>query len=464
MVEKQKTIVFVGGSIISLMMALYYKEKKQSKHRIIVLEKANEMGGLYRSLRYADDIVFDYEVHIYTETNKPEIDNLFIDILGENEWEYMCGGLRDVSGTYYNDKLQVHTPFVDLRALDDATKAKYLGDLFLQLKNSVDPKDYRNVKDFLLAKFGKALYEGVFKDIVMKHYHTDPANLDPMATHVIPVGRVVIFDEAEVEGLMNATAIRPRIAFPDQFSLPPCYLRPGRLIYPKKFGMYRVIDTLMDKLKAYGVEFYTNASVEDIKLNGRDCQELSFMHEGQKHCIDNIENLYWNGGYPVLTKQLGLPMANHKPEFIKSAFVNILLDKPPEVSNLYYSYCFKPGMHTFRVVNYFNYCPASVTKNGYPLCVSLWLHDYQGDPCKLALEELKAMKIITDEHKVNFIRAESTDRGFPNLTVDAISHIDGLRMQLRNENYSNIKVIGMLAEKGHFYLTEALEHAFAQIE
>jgi len=455
-------IVFVGASMVSLMMALHYKKNLDAQEKIIFIEKQDELGGLYRSFKYENDIVFDYGVHIYTETTNPVIDKLFIDILGESEWEYMSEHRRDLSGTYYDNSLQQNTPFVDLRSLPQAQKEVYLDEIYACSDNDLNPNSYKTLKDFLMAKFGNSLYQDIFKPIVIKHYKKDPEELDPMASHVIPIGRVVLHDEDEVVKLMDDERLRGRIAFPEQLSLPPCYLRPGRLIYPKKFGMYKVIDKLVSDLKSYDVEFYTSASVDSIKIKDDECNELSFDCNGVQYSLENIKQLYWNGGYPLLAKYLGLNNYSSRPEFIKSAFVNIYLDKPANVGELYYLYNFKPDTHIFRVVNYFNYSPDSITENGYAICATTWLHDYDGDPAELVLKELRELGIITD-HKVNFIKSESTERGFPNLTADFVAALDSYRDDFRNQEFKNIKVIGMLAEKGHFYLTEALEYAFSLV-
>jgi protoporphyrinogen oxidase len=454
-------IVFVGASIISMLLALDFKKNKKTKSKIIIIEKSSELGGLYKKFDYGNNLIFDYGIHIYSETNIPEIDNLFINILGEDQWEYMSGLRRDISGTYFNNKLQLNTPFVDLRDLPKEKKSQYIGDLCMQLKKDTSPLSYDNAKDFLTAKFGESLYEEIFKPIVYKHYKMDPSLLDPMATHILPVGRVVLFDEQEVNGLMKADALRSRIAFPDQFSLPDCYLRPGRLIYPKKFGMYRVIEKLKNILEEYGVEFHTSSDVSNIVIKNNQCESLEFNSNGASRMINKIEHLFWNAGYPLLLKYLNMnfDFNSSQPRFINSAFVNMILDKPVNSGKAYYLHNFKPDTNIFRVVNYFNYCPGSVSEKGFPICASTWINENTQDIESQVIQELKEMNIITD-HKVNFIKAELNNHAFPNLTKDFIQELDRMRAAFRAQEYKNINVIGMLAEKGHFYLTEALEYAF----
>ncbi len=458
----EKTTVFVGASFNALLMA-YYLAKKNKSGKIIVVEKDSQIGGLYRSFKYDNDLKFDIDVHIYTETCNPVIDSLVHELLPENEWIFLSGKYRDVSGTYFNGKLQTNTPFVDLRSQSEEKKSKFLGDMFTQIKNDICPNNYKNTKDFLVAKFGNSLYEEVFKEIIYSHYKTDAENLDPFCTHVIPVGRVVLYDEDIIQDLMNSSAIRSRMAYPDQFSLPDCFLKKGNLIYPRKYGIYKLVEELKSRLEKLNVEIHTNTSVEDIQSTNKTINSLTLQNNNQKTIIDNVEHLYWNGGYPILANKLGHKVPSFKPEFRKSAFVNLVLDKPPNMSNMYYSYCFDKDSPIFRITNYYNYCPDSVTKLGYPICVTLWLsEEYEGkDLAKFTVNELKRLNLISDDHKVNFAKVETIDRGFPNPTSEFISQVDNLREQINNESYKNLGVIGMLAKKNHFYLTEALEHGFS---
>lgn len=462
MITKTKSTIFVGASFNALLMA-YHLAKHKKAEKVIIVEKDNEIGGLYRSFKYDNDITFDIDVHIYTETCNPVIDSLVHELLPERDWIFMSGKYRDVSGTYYDGKLQTNTPYVDLRHYNKEKKSQFLGDMFTQIKNDTCPTKYKNTEEFLLAKFGKSLYEDVFKEIITSHYKTDANKLDTFCTHVIPVGRVVLYDEDIIEDLMTSSAIRARMAYPDQFSLPDCFLRKGNLIYPKKYGIFRLVEELRKRLEALGVEIYTNTKVEKLECKNQTASKIILQNCNKKIEIDNIEHLYWNGGYQLLTKELNLPMESFKPEFRKSAYINLIFNKPIYSSNMYYEYCFDKNSPIFRITNYYNYCEDSITKLGYPICVTLWLsEEHQGqDLCKFTIEELRRLNLIDDSHIVNFSQAESIERGFPNPTVEFIGAVDKLRDQFINQNYKNIDVIGMLAKKNHFYLTEALEHGFS---
>jgi len=454
------TIVFVGGSFTSMLTALHLL-KHNPKEKIVIIEKETELGGLYRNFKYSETNIFDHGVHIYTETCNPEIDDLVFDLLPENEWMKMEGKFRDVSGTYYNGKLQTNTPFIDIRNLNEEQKNKYIGEIFSSLANDPNPLAYKNTEDYLNAKYGKSLTQDIMAKILHKHYDTEVSRLDPTSTHVIPVSRVVLFDDNVMSEFMGSKSVRSRLAFPDQFNLPGEFLRKGRLLYPRKYGIHQLIKLLEQKLVDQGVKFVMNATVNSMQSNDQQVTAIEIKTVDQIQSINNIKHLFWGVGVVPLARQLELKLPEHKPEFKKGVFVNMRLNLPPNTGLMYYVYCFDENYSTFRVTNYASYCPTARNEDGFPICVTLWpKKDFDGDYCKLAEEELRSMKLLSDYHKVNFAKAEIAGTGFPNPTVESANFVDTARSKIKDLNINNLDLTGTMSEKGLFYLTEILEHSF----
>jgi oxygen-dependent protoporphyrinogen oxidase len=455
-------VLIVGGSFNAMLLALKLA-KLDPKQKIILIEKEKDLGGLYKSFHYQDGIVFDIDVHIYTETCDPEIDRLVFDLLPEHEWEIMEGQRRDISGLYFNGKLQTNTPYPDLRSYKEETKSKFLGDLFINLEKDINSHHYGNASDFLEAKFGKALNEAVFSKILEKHYHTAPRELDPMATYAIPVTRIVIYDNEIMADLMPSNQIRSRLAFPDQCALPPCYLRAGRLIYPKRYGIQNLVKVLEQRLLEHKVEIYTNANVKSLESQNGEISSVN-IENGKQSWQEAVGHLYWAAGLPSLGAQLNIPLDNLPKQYIKSVFVNLIFDKQPLCDGMYYHYCFDPGFYTFRIVNYTSYCPGARNHLGYPLCVTLWPKEGEDMSYEeLAVSELRRMGVITD-HKVTFAKAETIGRGFPLPTVKNIQAVDALREAINARQFKNLTLTGILAKKGLFYLNDVLVDVFKSIK
>lgn len=457
---KNNTMVLVGGSFTTMLLALKLKLDDLSRD-ITIIEKAQELGGLYRTYHYDDLIKFDMGVHIYTDTTDEEIDSLVYDLLAKEEWNVLEGNKRDLAGTYFNGKLQLNTSYIDLREFPENKKSQYLGDMFLNIAKDVDPKKYNNTEDFLKAKFGNSLTEEVFTDILEKHYKQPLNELDVMATHITPVGRIAIYEDEELHGLMQAGQVRPRVAFPDQRRLPECYQRKGRLLYPRQFGIDRITKALANKLEKLGVKIYTNTSIQSLKLSNQKIQSMIIESpEGIQEI--NTARIFWGGGLPGLAKMLDIKQEGNF-QFQKAVFTNLVLDKPLQTEDLYYFYVFDQGFSTFRVTNYSAYCPDAINKKGYPVCVCLWLDKdlSEDEMIQLAISELKKMSVINDSYKVTFAKPEFTN-GFPKMTVANISLMDTLRDKISELKIENLNTVGILSQKGLFYLTEILVDAFEQ--
>lgn len=457
---KNNTMVLVGGSFTTMLLALKLKLDDPSRD-ITIIERAKELGGLYRTYHYDDSIKFDMGVHIYTDTTDEEIDSLVYDLLTKEDWNVLEGTKRDLAGTYFNGKLQLNTSYVDLRELPENKKSQYLGDMFLNIAQDVDPKKYSNTKDFLRAKFGDSLTEEVFAPILEKHYKQPLKELDVMATHITPINRIIIYEDKELHGLIQSEQIRPRIAFPDQRRLPECYQRKGRLLYPRQFGIDRITKALANKLENLGVKIYTDTSIQSLKLSNQKIQSMIIESpEGIQEI--NTARVFWGGGLPGLAKMLDIKQENNF-QFQKAVFMNLVLDKPLQTEDLYYFYVFDQGFSTFRVTNYSAYCPDAINKKGYPVCVCLWLDKdlSEDEMVQLAVSELKKMAVIDDSYKVNFAKPEFTN-GFPKMTVANISLMDTLRDKISGLKIENLNTVGILSKKGLFYLTEILVDAFEQ--
>ena len=457
---ENNNIVLIGGSFTTMLLALKLKLDDPSRD-ITIIERAKELGGLYRTYHYSDSIQFDMGVHIYTDTTDEEIDNLVYDLLKRGEWNVLEGAKRDLAGTYFNGKLQLNTSYVDLRELPESKKSQYLGDMFLNIAKNVDPTKYNNTEDFLRAKFGNSLTEEVFTPLLEKHYKQPLKELDVMATHITPINRIAIYEDKELHGLMQSEQIRPRVAFPDQREVPECYQRKGRLLYPREFGIDRITKALANKLENLGVRIYTDTVIQSLEVANQRIQSITIESPEGIQKI-NTARVFWGGGLPGLAKMLDIKQESNF-QFQKAAFINLVLNKPLKSKDLYYFYVFDQGFSTFRVTNYSAYCPNAINEKGYPVCVCLWLDKdlTEDEMIQLAISELKKMSVIDDSYKVNFAKPEFTN-GFPKMTVDNISLMDSLRDKITETEIENLNTVGILSKKGLFYLTEILVDAFEQ--
>jgi protoporphyrinogen oxidase len=453
-----KDIVLIGGSFTSMLLALKLKLDNPYR-RVTIIEKEAKLGGLYKTFDYGDSVKFDMDIHLYSDTNDSEIDKLVYDLLPEEEWNVLEGFRRDIAGTYFNGNLQKNTSYADLRAYSVNEKSKFLGDMFLNIANDIQSNKFTNLADYLNAKFGYSLTQEIFRPVLEKHYGVALESLDPMATSLIPLARVVIYEENEITHLMESSNIRSRIAFPDQRRLPPSYQRTGRCLYPKGFGINKMIEALEKKLNVYGVKILKEAAVKSLDITDTKIQNVVIeSHEGS-YAVP-VDYLFWGAGLPRLGALMNVPqMGVFQSQ--RAVFVNLLFDKPLKMADLYYFYVFDSGFYSFRVTNYSAYCPNAISSKGYPVCVCLWLPEAKSEEemVSIAVNELLKMQVIDNSYKVNFSKTE-LNSSFPKPSVSNINLMDRLRDKIEQQSVSNLATIGVLSKKGYFYLPEILIDAF----
>ena len=468
--NKGKTII-TGSGVSALMLARMILKYKNPQADITIIEREDKIGGQFGSIDYGPHGFFDYGMHIYYESCVPEIDELFTSLLPESEWNILEGNYKDAAGIFWNGKLQPKCPYPDLRAFSEEKLGKYISDLFITLKdnfnNSLNRTD--DAYSILSSHFGKLIADEIFVPILQKLYLNHSSCLDEIAVKLTAINRVAIFDEQVMLDLMKSPSIRARICYPNQYTLPACRTNTQRGFYPKKYGMFRVLNKFKSSLEKDGVKFLTSSSVSDIQLENNSIQSLKIKNLNSEHEINGIDEVYWTAGLPPLAQSLKIDLSGLKNDRREAAvYVNLLFDKKPEMDLLYYFYCFDNGFRTFRVTNYANYCPGANESRGFPLCVELWPE--QGDAqdensiIERAMRELKSFGVINDAYRLEFSKVEKVHGGgFPLPTINNISNMNNIRDKIKNLEITNLISIGVLSEKNIFFIKDILIDAYEKV-
>lgn len=470
--KSEKINIIIGAGLSSLMIAKMILRYKNPKANIIIVEKDNIIGGQFGSTLYGEHGYFDYGMHIYYDSCVTEIDSLFTSILPAEEWNIMEGNFKDAAGIFFNGKLQIDFPYPDLRNIPVEKKKEYISDLFLNIEKtknkelSVDANSYQ----ILEHHFGKLITDEIFVPILEKLYHHHPSNLAKIATLITKIDRVALFEKDVMLDLMNSSEIRARICFTDQYTLPDLRKNAQRAIYPKKYGMFRVLEKLKASLEEEGVQFYTSATISDLKIENKCISSLTISNQEGIKEYNNIEKVYWTAGLPSLSSLLKLNFSHLKfdKQVNQAYYINLLFDKEPKMDKLYYFYCFDKGFRTFRVTNYFNYCKTANENRGYPVCVELWANE--SDPkenneiINLALNELRSFGVIDNNYKVQFsIVNKERGAGFPLPTIRNINNMSEVREQIGSLNIENLISAGVHSSHNVFFINEVLKDAYNKV-
>jgi protoporphyrinogen oxidase len=466
-----KNIVIAGAGIPGLMIALRLVNTKPDS-RIVVFDRAAEVGGVYATINYANGRVFDHGMHIIYESCCPEVDDLYLEIMPSDDWHILEQNHKDIAGVFFRGKLQTYSHYVDLRSYPDNQQREFMGSVMQAVSLQSTPAT-ESCEDLLIAQFGSEVVRAVHDPLLNSLYGLSSRDLAQLAVRLTALERVCLFDAPTTLELMKSDRLRARVAYPDQINLPPYRTNSQKGLYPKQFGMGNFVDRLKQLLLSRGVEIKTGANLTQVRCN-EGCVEsvtLSFDALSDEHIFTDA--LIWTVGWPALAHALEVNTHNlsSKPKGKrKIVFANLVFDRTPQMDRLYYFYCYDTGFATFRVTNYSSYCPAACADGTFPVCVELW-PERLGDELKcatdeqllaLTLKELKAFGVIQD-HQLLFSQIHRDAAEFPLPSLDNSRQLQQLRSKVEQTLPSNIVVTGLLAEPSLFFLPDILRDAFKKI-
>jgi len=469
--NNRKTVI-AGSGLSALMMARMIQLYRDPSAEIVIVERDANIGGQFGSFDYGEHGYFDIGMHIFYESCIPEIDELFTSLLPQEEWHILDNNYKDIAGLYVNGQLQTKTPYVDLRNLPEAEWKKYVAEIFyaIHTRKKEDLPEDSNAYEILKAHFGTVLTDEILVPILEKLYLTHPRNLAEIATHLTAINRVALFDEDIMIDLMQSPEIRSRICYPNQFTLPPYRVNQQRGFYPKKYGMFRVLQQLKAVLEKSGVLFLTSSSISNLVIENNKVTTVTVTaKDGNKEDLQ-IKELFWTAGLPSLANSLGIKLndlVNDKKK-TEGMYVNFLFDKSPSMEELYYFYCFDKGYRSFRVTNYSAYCPSASDNRGFPVCVEFWA--LEGDAVTeeniiaLAKKELEQFGVIDSTYKIHFAKVERlAGGGFPLPSVTNIGNMNIINERIAAAGIENIIATGVLTEKNVFFIKDVLINTYNKV-
>ena len=200
------------------------------------------------------------------------------------------------------------------------------------------------------------------------------------------------------------------------------------------------------------VTIYKSSLVSEITYSKKKIKTLKINNK----ILKNIKYLISSTSLPQLGKLLSLNIENLKfDKGPKTVLVNLLIDKPINMGDLSYFYCYDKNFKTLRVDNYFNYCGNGAIRKGlYPITMEMLIkeNELSKDEIKLqAIQELKHFNVLKTNTNIKFIEVEILDAGFPLLTQVNVDSINQIRNKIESLNLDNLIKVGILSEVGLFF-------------
>lgn len=457
----KSTTVVVGGGIAGLLAALL-KAESDKGCKVLVVEKAPHVGGLLGRVDGGEFGLFDLGMHTVTQTGVENLDRLLWSLLPDHEWYSFGGAKRDISGTFFQGKLQRHAHYPDLRSLPEEDYRACLVDLLEHLQKETVAPQSADMRAFAEARFGTEITDRVIEPIMERTYGCSAQEIHSMAAALLRLDRVVVFNERLFGELMASPTMRACIAYPEQRNLDLQFASGAGSYYPKNFGIYRVIDALKERCRAEGVEFALSTQVQQLHRDKHRIVSLRLTNTEEDLAVSE---LLWTGGVVPLARQLevfpeGLP--SHPP--LTTAVINFLFDHPSSLSDLYYFYCLDPRYRCYRVTNYTAYCPGAPRAGGWPISIELLLppgHSVDPEALKIRAEkEIKSFGILPPATRTLFSHTTVLQRGFPLPSIANMELIEKSRESIEALNLDNLKLMGVLSKPGLFFQTDVLRDVY----
>jgi len=460
----QKTAVIIGGGISGLTSAYFLAKKGYKVH---VVEKNKELGGLLRSFDYGEHGHFDYGAHNILETGIDDLDEFYLSLLASDDWQItrtLNGQTRALTGLLYRDKLQQNSPFIDLR--NHPKVASYIGDFFLNIEKHPKPSvgiECGDADSYSRYLFGDLITDDIIVPALQKLYGKKSTELNAMVLHLTQFTRIGLFEESIMQELVTTRIIGSRLAYTEQLSLPDQYGKSLKSFYPKKYGIYRVIDAIKVKLDELGIAFHMEETITDITIKNNKINQVSIGNN-----LIKADVVISTIGFSSLVGLLSLDVRGLSfDKAPQTVMTNILIDKPLKVGELSFIYSYDKGSNIFRLDNYQNYCQAAKRKGGYAITIESLLLTDKLDDDKLQFElikELKHYQLIEDDTQINFIKTERIIGGFPMLSQNNINIINNLREQVSKLAITNLITVGVLSEVGLFFENQVVQDMYYKIK
>lgn len=453
-------LVIIGGGLSGLVAGCLLVRSGVSVP-VIVVESADQPGGLLRSFDGGQFGRFDHGMHTFTSANLPDLDDFMLGLLPRDEWVVMAGRERDISGVYFRGKLQRECHYPDLRSLPEPLQRDCVAGFCLNLARTERPAE--SLEDFAAQRFGTQIGKHIFAPIADKMYGMSTSELDPVVAGVFPLDRVALYDEDGFSDLMNSDHVRARVAYPEQRNLDIKYASTRYSLYPKEFGAFRLIDALVKYFTARGGRLMTGTRLERMTTSKGRVESLSLRRREETLNVVSPGHVFWTVGYPMLGRYLGLesvlkPFESRR----KPAVASVLLDKPADLGDLYYFWNWDPEFKSYRITNYCGYCPTAARAGGYPVGFEFVLApDDSTDSAmlgELAVRELKAMGLYPKGAKVLFTIGGVLPVGFPTFSRENRRRLLQSKEEVSALGISNLAVTGIQAEWGIIFQPEVLAH------
>lgn len=415
--SKQKFVI-AGAGIAGLTLAY---ELCKSGADVTVIEKESSVGGLARSFSYDSGYTFDAGPHrFYTES--PAVLRLIHEVLDED----MLRIPRKSGVRMFDRYFEWPLGLADLFRMPLRECLAVAVDMFVK-----ESRDGESFEDYILASYGRTLYEIFFKPYTEKFLRL-PCSSISKHWALTGIDRAVIDSSIKVDNLSSLAK--------SFFSPKP----PLQFIYPKSGGIGVFSEKLRMMITALGGKIITGCAVTGISRDGFSVRTVSAGG------IDyDCDSLVWTAPISELTLLLGMPSAELSYlNLVIYNFMTTLVRKPT------YQWCYFGAEDVpFNRISYptlFNSSLAPVGETG--ICVEVTCRN--GEPVWKNPEEMQ-VQIVAAMLKNGLISSKEEIRGCHNERVGGAYPIYTLdyeeKLSAAVSQVSRFEGVELLGRTGRFW-------------
>lgn len=434
--KKNKKVIIVGAGIAGLTAA--YKLAERS-FDVTLIEKEDKVGGLARTFRYGD-YVFDIGPHRFFSSN-PEVNRFLHKVMDNRFLEILRYSAVHFCNKYHTWPLRLKSVFqmplgVSIPAFFDLfTKGKY--------KKYNEP----TFKNFILAKYGKTLYERFFKGYTEKFLGISP---EKVHYHWAKIG----VERATIDKKIKTGSISQLF----KLMLMP---KPRQLnfLYPPG-GCDEFCERLKILIEELGGRIITGVTPDEIEHDNANIQSISAG--GEKFEADVV---IWTAPITELFDYLKLEQPGLS--YLDLLIYNLALEEPPR-ENYQWCYFGSPDLVFSRATNPAQFTSANVPKNKGGLCVevtcrkgsSLW--ENPGKIKDKLIKQLAQTGSISDSSVVKDVYIEKIPNTYPIYDINYLEKLNVVRKNLRKLH--NLYLAGRTGLFWYNNMDHSIENAFEVVE
>ena len=403
--------IVVGGGVSGIVSAILLRKRYNN---VCIIEKENELGGLYNSISCDLGVSFDHGSHFLRSTGIKELDEIILRGVTPRSWRVL-GNLR--GGSYYGSQLNKNSPFLDLRCLSRKIYYKGMAELINCTNMNVK---YNNLEEQLIGTFGKLLTEQLFRPIISNKYYGCPLNELSVNSHkVLGLSKLLGFSAQATREIKKIPLYDEKLGFHSSSE--------GnsnlKNYYPIKGGIGNWIDLLKRQMINFNIKIITGANISQVKIEDNKINSILLNDRRQIDC----DLVAWTIPTLAFLKAAGIS-TNSETEAIQSLYTSVyhfVFDKLL-ITDLHYIQCYQSEFKTFRVTLYPNF-----QRNGTNL-FNLTAEVVSTSPpdlevlSKIVISELVKIGIVPENLEPLYRFSDIILNGFP---------LPSIKLDKRNKDY-----------------------------